>query len=76
MLQKQCSPECWTTELRAHERAEELVATQEGALLIYKVNLIYNLFDNFIGKKSLKWLTNGVKVPRRGVEDGESQDVA
>ena len=76
MRQNQCSPECWTTELRAHERAEELARTQEGAVLIYKVNLIFNLFDNFIGKKSLKLITKGMKVLRRGVEDGESQDVA
>ena len=74
--QKQCTPECSTTESRTHERAEELAGTQEGAVLIYKVNLIFNLFDNFIGKISFKWITKGVKVLRRGVEDGKSQDVA
>ena len=75
MWQLQCIPECWITEPRANGRAEELAATQEGAVLIYKVNLSFNLFRNFIGKRSLKWITKGVKVLRR-VEDGESQDVA
>ena len=75
MRQKQCSPECWTTESIAHEKAEELAGTQESVVLIYEVNLIFNLFDNFIGKKSLKWITKGVKALRR-VEDDESQDVA
>ena len=76
MRQNQCIPECWTTESRAHERAEELAGTQEGAVLIYEVNLGFNLFGNFISKRSLKWITKGVKVLRRGVEHGESQDVA
>ena len=74
--QNQCIPECWTIESRAHERAEELTGRQESAVLIYKLNLSFNLFGNFIGKKSLKWITKGVKVLRRGVEDGESQDAA
>ena len=42
--QNQCIPECWTTESRAHEITEELAGTQEGAVSIYKVNLIFNLF--------------------------------
>ena len=47
---KQCTPEYWSTESRAHGRAEVLPGTQEWAVLIYKVNHNFSPFGHFKSK--------------------------
>ena len=59
----------------ANGKAEEPAGTQEGAVFIYKLNLSFKVFAIFTEKRSTMWITKGVKVLRRGAENGESQDV-
>ena len=37
-------------ESRAHDRAEELAGTQEGAVSVCKVNFSFSLFGHFTNK--------------------------
>ena len=60
----------------ANGKAEEPAGTQEGVVFIYKVNLCFKVFVIFTEKRSTMWITKGVKVLRRGAEDGELQDVS
>ena len=62
--------------LIANGKAEEPAGTQEGVVFIYKVNLSFKMFAIFTEKRSTMWTTKGVKVLRRGAENGESQDVS
>ena len=60
----------------ANGKAEEPAETQEGVVFIYKVNLSVKVFAIFTEKRSTMWTTKGVKVLRRGAENGKSQDVS
>ena len=60
----------------ANGKAEELAGTQESVVFVYKVNLSFKVFAIFTETKSTMWTTKGVKVLRRGAENGESQDVS
>ena len=54
----------------ANGKAEEPAGTQEGIVFIYKVNLSFKVFAIFAEKRSTMWITEGVKILRRGAEDG------
>ena len=55
-------------ESRVYWRAEELAGTQEGAVMVYKLILIFKLFGICTGKTLMKWTTKGAKVFRRGAK--------
>ena len=48
--QKQHIPEYLSTESRTHGRAEVLAGTQDGGVLVYKVNLSFSPFGHFTSK--------------------------
>ena len=54
----------------ANGRTEEPAETQEGVVFIYKVNLSFKVFAIFTEKISTMRTTKGVKVLRRGAENG------
>ena len=60
----------------ANGKAEEPAGTHEGVVFIYKANLSFKVFAIFTEKRSTMWITKGVKLLRRGAENGTSQDVS
>ena len=54
-------PECWSILSKANGRAEEPAGTQEGASLIYKINLSFKVFAVFADKSQLCGLSKGQK---------------
>ena len=57
--QKYSIPECWSIVSRANVRAEKPAGTQEGASLIYKINLCFKAFPIFADKSQLCGLSKG-----------------